>query len=492
MALEEAETGDSIDKSAYEQALPDLRVDLINAQYELQNADFPVIVLIGADDRIAADDLIDTLNEWMDARYIDTRWFGRRSEEESERPRFWRYWRELPPKGRIGVFAGAWATNPITEQLFGRQDKAYFRRRLEHIRRFEQTLVDDGALVLKFWLHLPVREHHKRAQAASKHKHKYWKFDQDDWKIYKVLDKVLPLCEELISATDTACCPWQLVETTNPRCRDLTVARSLLRAIRARLDETPAKAPSPAPAASPAEPCCGPLDAVDLASELKDYDTYKSQLHKYQQKIYRRTAKAAEDGRTSILVFEGWDAAGKGGAIRRLTRAMSARHYRVVPISAPTDEELARQYLWRFWRQLPRAGKVLIFDRSWYGRVMVERVEGYASIEAWQRAYQEINDFESQLVEYGFNVQKFWLHIDPDEQLRRFKAREKTPYKKYKITEDDYRNRNKWDAYVCAVNEMVERTSIPQAPWHLVPANDKRYARVQIARIFSDSLKFNV
>ena len=487
MVLEEAETGDSIGKSEYEQALPDLRVDLINIQYELQNAGFPVIVLIGADDRIGADELIDTLNEWMDARYIDTRWFGRRSEEESERPRFWRYWRELPPKGRIGVFAGAWATNPITEQLFGKRDHAFFRRRLEHIRRFEQTLVDDGALLLKFWLHLPVREHHKRAHAARKHKHKYWKFDQDDWKTYKVLDKVLPLCEELISATDTPCCPWQLVETTNSRCRDLTVARSLLRAIRARLDESQPASPKPVPV--PDEPCCGPLDAVDLGCELEDYNSYKTELRKYQQKIFRRSEKAASDGRTSVLVFEGWDAAGKGGAIRRLTQAMSARNYRVVPIAAPTDEELAHQYLWRFWRQLPRAGRVLIFDRSWYGRVLVERVEGYASSEAWQRAYQEINDFEAQLFEYGFNVQKFWLHIDPEEQLRRFKAREKTPYKKYKITEDDYRNRGKWDAYVCAVNEMVERTSTDFAPWHLVPANSKRYARVQIARIFSDSLK---
>jgi AMP-polyphosphate phosphotransferase len=484
--LETAETGDTIDRESYEQALPDLRVELINAQYELQHADFPVIVLIGADDRIAADDLIDTLNEWMDARYIDTRWFGRRSEEENERPRFWRYWRELPPRGRIGVFAGAWATNPITEQVFGKRDRGGFRRRLEHIRRFEQTLVDDGALLLKFWLHLPEKEHHKRAQAAEKHRHRHWKFDEEDWKIYKVLDKVLPLCEQLVHETSTACCPWQLVETTDARCRDLTVARRLLQAIRQRLDKTPAGT-SQAPA-EPAEPCCGPLDSVDLSSGLA-YDTYQAELLRYQQKIHRRSLKAAQDGRTSILVFEGWDAAGKGGAIRRLTRAMSARNYQVIPIGVPTDEELSHQYLWRFWRNLPRAGKVMIFDRSWYGRVLVERVEGFASEDAWKRAYQEINDFESQLVEYGFNVQKFWLHIDRQEQLRRFKAREKTLYKKYKITDDDYRNRDKWDAYVCAVNEMVERTSCQSAPWHLIPANDKRFARVQIARIFSRSLK---
>ncbi len=475
-----------MNQQADEQALTELRVGLINAQYELQSADFPVILLIGADDRLAADALIDTLNEWMDARYIDTRWFGRRSEEERERPPFWRYWRELPQKGRIGLFAGAWATNPVREQLSGNQDAGDFKRRLEHIRRFEQTLVDDGTLLLKFWLHLPEDEQHKRAKAARKHRRKYWKFDEDDWKAYQVLDKVLPLCRQLIQATDTACCPWQLVETTNVGQSNVTIATRLLEAVRQRLDTT-VQTSAPRPTATAAA-LRGPLEAVDLDAQLV-YDTYKTKLLKQQRKIHRRSAKAAQQGRTSVLVFEGWDAAGKGGAIRRLTRAMSARHYRVIPIGAPSDEELAHQYLWRFWRQLPRAGKVLIFDRSWYGRVLVERVEGYAEEDAWRRAYREINDFEEQLVEHGINLQKFWLHIDAEEQLRRFKAREQTPYKKYKLTEDDYRNRGKWDDYVRAVNEMVERTSNEAAPWHLIPANDKRFARVQIARLFSRSLK---
>ncbi len=297
----------------------------------------------------------------------------------------------------------------------------------------------------------------------------------------------MPLCEQLIRETDTPSSPWRLVETTNRHCRDLTVARSLLQAIRQRLDHPLAMQAAAVPT-PPADPCCGPLDGVDLSASI-DYNTYKSELREQQHRIHRRSLKAASQGRTSILVFEGWDAAGKGGAIRRLTQAMPARIYRVVPITAPSDEESARQYLWRFWRRLPRAGTVLIFDRSWYGRVLVERVEGLTSEAAWQRAYQEINDFEAQLVEYGFNVQKFWLHIDREEQLPRFKAREKTPYKKYKITDEDYRNRDKWDSYRCAVNDMVERTSTPQAPWHLVPANDKRYARVQIAKLFGTSLK---
>jgi len=190
-----------------------------------------------------------------------------------------------------------------------------------------------------------------------------------------------------------------------------------------------------------------------------------------------------------VLVFEGWDAAGKGGVIRRITRAIDAADYRIVPVAAPTEEEKAHHYLWRFWHHLPRAGTMRIFDRSWYGRVLVERVEGLAKVNEWQRAYTEINDFEEQLVEHGILVHKFWLHIDPETQLRRFKEREKTPYKKYKITQEDYRNREKWGDYVTAVNEMVARTSTEMAPWKLVPANDKRWARVEVLRTICQGLK---
>jgi polyphosphate kinase 2 (PPK2 family) len=190
-----------------------------------------------------------------------------------------------------------------------------------------------------------------------------------------------------------------------------------------------------------------------------------------------------------VLLFEGWDAAGKGGVIRRITAAMDPELYHVVPIAAPTEEECARHYLWRFWRYLPRAGRVLIFDRSWYGRVLVERVEGLTPALAWQRAYSEINDFEQQLYHHGMIVLKFWLHIDPDEQMKRFQTRQETPYKKYKLTEEDYRNREKWRDYERAVHDMVERTSTIYAPWHLVASNDKRWARICVLRTYCRALK---
>ncbi|MHC5023876.1 MAG: hypothetical protein ACYTGG_08180, partial [Planctomycetota bacterium] len=199
--------------------------------------------------------------------------------------------------------------------------------------------------------------------------------------------------------------------------------------------------------------------------------------------------QARDAGVTTVLVFEGWDAAGKGGVIRRITGSMSAADYTVVPIAAPTDEERDHHYLWRFWRKLPRAGRMIIFDRSWYGRVLVERVEGFARPDEWRRAYAEINDFEQQLAGRGYVVQKFWLHLDPDEQLRRFESRAKTPYKKYKLTDEDYRNRERWDDYVAAANEMIARTSAREAPWHVIPANDKRWARVETLKILCAALQ---
>ncbi len=190
-----------------------------------------------------------------------------------------------------------------------------------------------------------------------------------------------------------------------------------------------------------------------------------------------------------MLVFEGSDAAGKGGSIRRLTAAMDARHYQIVPIAAPTEEERDQPYLWRFWRHVPRTGRVTIFDRSWYGRVLVERVEGYCREEDWLRAYAEINDFEDQLEDDGALVVKFWLQISADEQLRRFKEREQTDFKRFKITAEDWRNRDKWDDYLTAACDMIDRTSTDIAPWTLVEANDKNFARIKVLRTVCERIE---
>ncbi|MDJ0847102.1 MAG: polyphosphate:AMP phosphotransferase [Myxococcota bacterium] len=483
--LEIAEVGAQVSRAEYEKALPRLRVDLINAQFQLRGADFPVMVVLSGDDREGVSEVLNLLHQWMDARYLDAHFFGRRRDEEKGYPRFWRYWRVLPGKGEIGIYAGGYALGLLADQLTGENGDGEAARRLEHARRMEQTLVDDGTLLLKIWLHLPPKERDKRL-AEARQKPESTRLDEIDLHLYERYAEAEPLIEALLRRTSTAAAPWCLVESTDLRHRNLTVAREIHDALCHRLA-------SPEPTAPPAPPPSAPrrvsiLSSVELDATLSK-DEYKSRLEELQTKLWDLGLRCREQQLGSALVFEGWDAAGKGGVIRRITRAMDVQDYRVMPVAAPTPEELAHHYLWRFWRRLPRAGRMLICDRSWYGRVLVERVEGLAQPHEWGRAYEEINDFEEQLVGDGVLVLKFWLHIDPDTQLERFAAREKTPYKKYKLTDDDHRNRNKWSEYEAAVEDMVGRTSTDLAPWHLIPANDKRYSRTRVLETVCTSIE---
>ena len=231
------------------------------------------------------------------------------------------------------------------------------------------------------------------------------------------------------------------------------------------------------------------LGSVDLTKSL-DEETYSEQLLEQQLKLRKLAYSLYEQKRSLILVYEGWDAAGKGGNIRRLTAKLDPRGYHIYTISAPDGEDKIHHYLWRFWRRLipPDEKQITVFDRSWYGRLLVERVEGFASARDWRRAYREINDFERQLTDAGIIVVKFWLHISEDEQLRRFEARKLTPYKRFKLTDEDWRNRDKWDEYEQAVNDMVLKTDTPNAPWTIVPANDKRYARVKTLKTIAKAV----
>ncbi len=488
--FEAAEVGSEVPKDEYEAQLDQLRIDLVNAQYDLQRAEFPVLVILVGDDRPGVSDAVNRLNEWMDARYVRTHVFGEHTDEERGRPRNWRYWRALPGRGQLAVYTGAWVLGTLGEHLRGDIDDAGLERRLRHMERFERALADDGALVVKLWIHLPKDEFKKRvkkalkAQKSAKKNGSAGKLDELDVRIYERYDEMVPLAERVLRSTNSGAA-WRIVEGTDARFRDLTVARSILSALQARLsDEAPPPAPAPAPA-GPEAPSV--LAGVDLEASLAR-PQYRKERDALQGRLRQLSRDARRHGVSSVLVFEGWDAAGKGGVIRRLTQAMDVQDYRIVPVAAPSDEELRHHYLWRFWRQLPRAGRLLIFDRSWYGRVLVERVEGLTDEAAWRRAYSEINDFEEQLIEHGMLVAKFWLHVDPEEQLRRFELREQTPYKKYKITAEDYRNRARWEDYESAVSEMVANTSTELVPWRLVSANDKRHARVEVLRAVCDGL----
>ena len=483
--FETAELGRSVGKEEFEAEVPKLRLGLLEAQRELQKAGVPVIVLLAGADGAGKGETVKRVLEWLDARGLDTHAFGAPTDEERERPRWWRYWMRLPRRGRIGIFFGSWYSEPLVERAFGRLSRARYDRMLSEIAFFEQMLAEDGALVVKLWIHLSKKGLRRRMRRLEDDPATRWRITKADWKHFRKYDRYIEASEHAIRRTDTSHAPWLLVEATDERYRDLMAGRTLLERFKSRLQAAPvtgATAPAGSPAPAPAvskEASLTILDRVDLKRTLPPED-YERRLEKAQGRLGRLVRAAFEKKRSSVVVFEGWDASGKGGNIRRVTAAMDPRTYRVISVAAPTDEEKAHHYLWRFWRHVPRAGSVTVYDRSWYGRVLVERVEGFARAEEWSRAYLEINDFEQQLAAHGVVLAKFWMQIDAKEQLRRFRERESVAWKRHKIGPEDWRNREKWDAYEEAVSDMIARTSTAQAPWTLVPANDKRLARVRV------------
>jgi polyphosphate:AMP phosphotransferase len=430
-------------------------------------------------------ELVNHLSEWLDARGVDTQTYWQQSDEERERPAYWRYWRSFPSRGRIGIHFAAWYQDLIPRYAHGGISGTQLDTQLNRIAFMEQMLAEDDALILKFWLHLSRKAQKKRLTALEDDPQTRRRVTKTDWRNYKRYEQYVAAAERVIRHTSTAANPWTLVDAGDKRHREFTVAQTIAAAIAAHLEDAKSNNHgannSRGAAPEPSSKTKTILDGVDLTRTV-DTESYERQLRRYQGQVSRLAWAAYEKKRSSVVVFEGWDAAGKGGCIRRMTAAMDARLYRVISVAAPTDEEKSHHYLWRFWRHIPRAGYVTAYDRSWYGRVLVERVENYATPAEWQRAYAEINDFEEQLTRHGIVLTKFWLHLDPDEQIRRFKEREVTPHKQHKITEEDWRNREKWDPYDAAVNEMVARTSTEFAPWHLIAANDKNFARIEVLK----------
>ncbi len=482
--FEAVELGRKVSKAQFAEQVPALRTELLAAQRGAERAQVPVILVIAGVEGAGKGYVVNRLNEWLDSRGVRTHAFWDETDEERERPRYWRFWRTLPPRGTVAVLFGAWYSEVIDAHVAGRLDDNALERRLGRVNALERMLTDDGALIVKFWFHLSREEQAKRFKQFAKRGSRRRGLNRHEKHYAKHYDEFIRSAERAIRLTDGAC-PWHLIEANDRRYRDLTMGRALLTAMQRRLG-TPAAPPPAAPATAEiaedhdAAPLTV-LDHIDLARRA-DEGSYHARLRDYQDELNRLTWRAWEMRRSTVAVFEGWDAAGKGGAIRRATAQIDARLYNVISVGAPTDEERAHHYLWRFWRHLPRAGYVTLYDRSWYGRVLVERVEGYAGRDEWSRAYREINDFEEQLCEHGIALAKFWIHIDPDEQLRRFHLRERTPWKRHKIGPEDWRNRQRWDEYKLAVNDMVEHTSTTHAPWSLIAGNDKKFARLEILR----------
>ncbi|MDH4559205.1 polyphosphate:AMP phosphotransferase [Pseudomonas sp. BN417] len=488
--FESAEIGHSIDKETYEKALLELREALLEAQFELkQKARFPVLVLINGIEGAGKGETVKLLNEWMDPRLINVESFLRPSDEELARPSQWRFWRRLPPKGKIGIFFGNWYSQMLHARVEGDIKDAKLEQAISAVEGLERMLCDEGALLFKFWFHLSKKQLKERLKTLEKDPRRSWQLNPLDWKQSEVYDRFVYYGERVLRRTSRDYAPWYVIEGADERYRSLTVGRILLEGLQAALkvEDRPRLQPHAAPLVSSLDNR-GLLDSLDLSLKL-DKDEYKEQLATEQARLNGLMRDKRMRGHALMVVFEGNDAAGKGGAIRRVTGALDPRQYHIVPIAAPTEEERAQPYLWRFWRHVPGRGRFTIFDRSWYGRVLVERVEGFCSQADWLRAYSEINDFEEQLHDHGIVVVKFWLSIDKETQMQRFKERESIAFKRYKITDEDWRNRDKWDLYVDAVGDMVDRTSTAIAPWTLVEANDKRYARVKVLRTINEALE---
>ena len=486
--FESAELGHKLEKEVWDRELPALREALLDAQFDLAAAKFPVVILVAGVDGAGKSETVNTLNEWLDPRHIQTHGLDVPSDEERERPHMWRYWRMLPPKGKIGIFDGSWYTWPILERTSGRIKTSELDQDMARVARFEQMLIQEGALVLKFWMHLSKDAQKKRLKLLEKDPKTRWRVTPRDWKHFELYDTFRQVSERALRATSTAASPWIVVEASDWRYQRLTVGKLLLEKLRARLDNPapPLPPPAPQPVASLDE--MNVLRALNLTRTLEKKD-YEEELLDLQGRLNLLTRHKNFKKHSVVLVFEGVDAAGKGGGIRRITQALDARTYHIQPVAAPTEEERAQPYLWRFWRHLPRRGKVMIFDRSWYGRVLVERVEGFCAEADWQRAYSEINDFEDQIVRSQTLLLKFWLSISQEEQLRRFEERQVTPFKRFKITDEDWRNRDKWPQYERAICDMIDRTSTEIAPWTLIESEDKRYGRLKILRTLVQRLE---
>jgi polyphosphate:AMP phosphotransferase len=484
--FESAEVGEKLDKASFAAQAPRVRAALLDAQAGLPEAGLSVVVVIAGAEGAGKGETVNFFLNWLDVRGVETHGIGAPTEEEVERPPFYRFWRRLPPKGKIAIFFGSWYTQPIVRRIDDDIDDARFDQAMHQIVEFERMLASEGTLLLKVWLHITKKQQRKNFKELEAHPDTAWRVTSEDWRLHKTYDRFIEVSARAIRQTSSGHAPWTIVEAADKRYRHMAVAEKLVEVIQARISVPAAPPPPPQPLPRPRDKNI--INSLDLKQSLSESD-YERELSQLQGQLGQLSRKMTRARCAAVLVFEGADAAGKGGCIRRIVESLDARFYGVIPIGAPTDEELARPYLWRFWRTLPRRGHFRIYDRSWYGRVLVERIEGLCRPEDWQRAYAEINAFEGELADFGFVILKFWLAISNETQLARFNARQETSYKRYKITTEDWRNRDKWLAYEAAACDMIEQTSTELAPWSLIEAEDKHFARIKVLRTTCERLR---
>lgn len=478
--LEKIDLTKSLGKKEYKAKMAELEPKLAQLQRDLKNMGVPVMIVFEGFGAAGKGTQINRLIEALDPRGFTVYSTDAETNEEAMHPFLWRFWTKTPEKGRIAVFDRSWYRKLLVDRYDKKTPKKDIPIVLEDIKSFEKQLTDGGTMLIKFFLDISEHEQKKRFKKLMEKKATKWRVTENDMDRNKHFDKYLEMADEMLTKTDTEYAPWTIVEADDERFATVKILTTVVNAFKERRKKEKSLAkPEIDGKFNSASLNDSVLKKVDLSKKLSKKE-YEKRVDELQKRLKLLHGRLYAERIPVVLAFEGWDAGGKGGAIKRLTRALDPRGYAVNPTSSPNDIERAHHYLWRFWTKMPKDGHIAIFDRTWYGRVMVERIEGFCSTQDWQRAYKEMNEMEQQLVNHGAIVIKFWLHIDKDEQARRFKDRQDNPEKSWKITDEDWRNREKWELYEQAVDDMLVKTSTANAPWVIVEGNDKYYARVKV------------
>ncbi|SHK86390.1 polyphosphate:AMP phosphotransferase [Hespellia stercorisuis] len=490
--LEKMDLTKKMDKETYKERLEELQAQLGELQRECKTLEIPVMIAFEGFDAAGKGSQIAELIQALDPRGFEVHAVKQETENERMYPFLWRFWTKTPENGRIAIYDSSWYRRVLIERFEKLITNEQLGDAYDSICAFERQLSDGGMAIIKIFLCVDQKEQRKRFDKLLESKDTAWRVTKGDLERNEKFAKYLAINEEMLQKTDTDYAPWTLVEATDRRFATIKIYTTVIQILRAKVEA--AKRPKPEVPQSTVkqeydkELQSSILSKADLSKSLTE-EEYKKNLKVLQKKIKKLHGEMYLKRIPLVLGFEGWDAGGKGGAIKRLTQKMDPRGYVVHPTASPNDIERKHHYLWRFWEAMPKNGHATIFDRTWYGRVMVERIEGFCTKEEWQRAYKEINDMENDLVNAGAVVIKFWLQIDKDEQERRFEERKMNPEKQWKITDEDWRNREKWDQYEEAVDEMLIRTSTPKSPWVVVEGNDKYYARIKVLQTVVDALE---
>ncbi|MCI6044979.1 phosphate--AMP phosphotransferase [bacterium] len=503
--LDQIDLTKKMEKDEYKARMENMMPRLSRLQRECKELGIPVMIVFEGFGAAGKGVQISKLISALDPRGFCVYAINGESKDEQLRPFLWRFWTKTPEKGRIAIFDRSWYRRVLVDRFDGVTTLKELGYAYEEINSFERQLTDGGYVIIKLFLAIDKKEQKKRFKKLMESKSSAWRVTEADLKRNKEYDEYKKMNDEMLQRTDTDYAPWHIIEATDKEFATVKIYSAVIAAMEQKIQEVKqekeAKAKEDAlkkqgVTEKAAEKSTGE-DSVLRTSSLNSADLslsytkeeYKEKLEKLQNRIQELHGELYQKRIPVILGFEGWDAGGKGGAIKRLTEKMDPRGYQVNPTASPNDIERAHHYLWRFWNNVPKKGHIAIFDRTWYGRVMVERIEGFCTKDEWSRAYKEINDMEANWVHSGAVVLKFWLQIDKDEQARRFKERMENPEKQWKITDEDWRNREKWDQYEQAVDDMLVHTSTTYAPWIIVEGNSKYYARIKVLQSVVDAIE---